>query len=59
VGVIRFLFHVLHLLLIKATSSKLCCINKYGETANKTQSEDQISHGLVMVIGSACLLILG
>jgi hypothetical protein len=29
----------------------------YDETSNNNQREDQISHGLVMVIGSACLLI--
>jgi hypothetical protein len=30
----------------------------YDETSNKNQSEDQISHGSVTVIGSACLLII-
>ena len=31
----------------------------FYETSNNNQREDPISHGLVMVIGSACLLIFG
>ena len=58
VGVVWFVVHVLQLVLIVENNTIVVALTNLGCNTNKTWIENQIFLGILMVIASACFLVM-